>query len=61
VIQSLLSYDTVEIVHNASINRGFDMQALGFKLTLLKVFLLEAFSANSPDVDFSLEATKSTQ
>jgi hypothetical protein len=37
------------------------MQALGFKLTLLKVFLLEAFSANSPDVDFSLEATKSTQ
>jgi hypothetical protein len=37
------------------------MQALGFKLTLLKVFLLQAFSANSPDVDFTLEAAKSTQ
>lgn len=37
------------------------MQALGFKLTLLKVFLLEAFAVNSPEIDFSLEAVKSTQ
>ena len=40
VIDSLLNYRTEEVLQEASSKKEFDMKALGFKLTLLKVFLI---------------------
>ena len=58
VIEALMNFelDKVNVMENKG--RIFDLKSLGFILTLLKVFMIQAFAANS-EADFSIQMQKS--
>ena len=53
MVDALLHFDMTKVTGPDSQSRIFDLKSLGFLLTLLKVFLISAFSANS-EIDFAL-------
>jgi len=52
-----MNFDLDKIVTQENKGRIFDLKSLGFLITLLKVFMIQAFEANS-ESDFSLPMQK---
>jgi len=57
VVEALMNFDLDKIVTQENKGRIFDLKSLGFLITLLKVFMIQAFEANS-ESDFSLHMQK---
>jgi len=58
VVEALMNFELDKIMTVENKGRIFDLKSLGFLITLLKVFMIQAFEANSA-ADFSLPMQKS--